>query len=92
MSKECLMCDGEKIHENEECSFCEGTGFDLEHTENPVCPHCGHEEEEHAELGLKDWSDGSECVEQCSNCNQKFGLVLSVSYTFGTTKKYDGQV
>ena len=59
--------------------------FDTAWTDNPVCPHCGDEEEDWSEYdGLR--GDGSEIETDCGSCEKPFRITMSVSYSFFTEK------
>ncbi|OMF35218.1 hypothetical protein BK133_10930 [Paenibacillus sp. FSL H8-0548] len=85
MAKTCLVCEGEKIFDGKPCNVCFGTGFDLDHTDVPVCPKCGHEQQDTSDIRFKSgWVDGAETSTNCEKCNHKFEVELTVTYSFST--------
>lgn len=70
-----------------ECHTCEQARIlreieqfdgDTDCTDQPVCPHCGHEQSAACEM-----SDG---VNHCDNCERPFELHREYSVTYSTTK------
>lgn len=73
----CRGCYGENP---ENCVWCEGTGYDTDFTEQPVCPHCG----EPCDMDSPDNYD--EFVLTCEYCEKDFTVYPYVKVSYRTRK------
>lgn len=55
--------------------------FETEHTENPVCPFCGHEHDDAWDWGGRDIGDYV-----CNNCEKIFKYVRHIEIYYYTSK------
>lgn len=60
--------------------------FDTDYTDNPICPHCGHEDAYWAEFCPRNAGDGSSYTDSCPSCDADYKVLMYVSYNFTTTK------
>jgi hypothetical protein len=57
--------------------------FDTDFTNNMVCPHCGYEDGDCWEYGMK---DGEELQTECHSCGKKFSVTCYISINYSTEK------
>ena len=60
-----------------------GEDGETEGTDEPVCPHCGHEMTDAGELGLE---DGDKTTTECDSCEAPMVVTGHVWYTYSTAK------
>ena len=63
----------------------EPTGIDLLLNYEPVCPHCGHKDQDWRDA--PQWQDGDVRTEECGACGEQYFIQASVSIEFTTAKK-----
>lgn len=86
MRKICTWCEGEERPESDLCPFCKGTKFDIDGSDQPVCPYCGHENSDD-EYAIQ--QHGEEEVEfPCGHCGKEFLVRANILVTF-TSRKTD---
>ena len=54
-------------------------------TKNPICPHCGREDEDVGiELLILDPYDGDMSVVKCMGCSKSYSVTVNLNTTFST--------
>ena len=61
--------------------------LELEFTDSPVCPKCGHEDIDWWDGGDVSYlkSDGDETNTECPACPYKYNVIVNISHTFTTS-------
>ena len=53
-------------------------------TDNPVCPHCGDEQDDWWDGLTEKKNDGDSWQTECGNCEKEFTVTMNASYSFCT--------
>ena len=61
------------------------TAIHTEHRDNPVCPHCGHEEGDAWEIDFGAGIEG-DAVISCGECGQDYSATRNCTVTYSTCK------
>lgn len=78
MTATCKSCNGVGGVGEKECSWCEGTGFDITCQDEIVCPYCGHcnSPDEFNESGEY----------RCSECDKSFHVEVNYSVDYSSKR------
>jgi len=60
------------------------TGLELNYTEEPVCPYCGHKD--HDAWGINFGGMEGETVSSCGNCGEYYTITRQVTIYYSTSK------
>lgn len=65
--------------EPKKCYWCDGIGFKCNHTDEIVCPYCGHESSD-------SWESHESKTHQCGECGKWAALEIEHSVSYSTSK------
>jgi hypothetical protein len=54
--------------------------FDTWHTQEVICPHCGHEHSD-------SWEFQDSCTTECHSCDKLFIMERNIEITYSTSKQ-----